>query len=135
MRLLATGRNILHFESCRQLRNTFYRQRRQICQPSFTARFLCALSLAVSVAGCDLVFPPSADGAPQIEVYNDRYEYRLGRYTTIRGLAIGLEASTETPVAIALHDCDADDRLEAALDLLRERGLYNLMISLPDDCP
>lgn len=93
----------------------------------------CAALLALLPA-CDLIFPPARDGTPVIEVYSDRYEYRLGRYTTTRGLAIGLEASTETPLGVALRDCDATDKLEEVLGLLRERELHNLSVVLPDDC-
>jgi len=95
---------------------------------------LATVSMLTVATGCDLMFPPPREGAPQIEVYADRYEFRLGRYPTTRSLAIALEASPETPLAVVLRDCDAVGRLEQVIDLLRTRGHYDLSITLPDDC-
>ena len=92
------------------------------------------MGLCLPLAGCDLMFPPPGDGAPTINVYADRYEYRLGRYETIRALGIALEASAEEPVAVQVHECEARDKLEPVLDLVRERGQYNLSIAMPDNC-
>jgi len=90
--------------------------------------------LCVSASGCDVMFPPPGDGAPTINIYADRYEYRLGRYETIRALGIALEASPEQPVAIQVHECEASDKVEPVLDLVRERGQYNLSIAMPENC-
>lgn len=89
---------------------------------------------ALAAGACDLVFPPPGDGAPTINIYADRYEFRLSRYDSLRALRIALEAAVEAPVAIEVHDCDARDRLGPVLDLLRERGLYNLNIAMPENC-
>jgi hypothetical protein len=90
--------------------------------------------IGLALASCDLMFPPPSDGAPTINIYADRYEFRLGRYETTRALRIALEASTEVPVAVEVHDCEARERLEPVLDLVRARGQYNLSIIMPDDC-
>jgi hypothetical protein len=97
----------------------------------------CWLSLfigVVLVGGCDLMFPPPGDGRPTVNVYGDRYEFRLRRYDSIRTLRIGLDATVEVPMAVEVHDCEGRERLAPVLDLLRERGLFDLDISMPQDC-
>lgn len=86
------------------------------------------------VAACDYAFPPPGDGAPTINVYEDRYEFRLSRYQSLRALGIALEASPEVPTAVAVHDCEAQARLAPVLDLLRDRGILGLDVSLPENC-
>lgn len=95
----------------------------------------CSIVVAAfAVAGCDLFFPPPGDGAPTIDVYSDRYEFRLGRYNSIRALGIALDAAAEAPAAVAVHDCDARERLTPVLDLLRERERYDLDVTMPENC-
>lgn len=100
----------------------------------FRAACFCLLVGTVGVSGCDLLFPPPGDGRPTINVYEDRYEFRLRRYDSLRALRIGLDATVEVPMAIEVHDCDGRERLAPVLDLLRERELFNLDIVMPEDC-
>jgi len=77
---------------------------------------------------------PGVEPAVQIDVYADRFEFQRERYPSITALAIGLEAAREEPTSIELRDCSAQSQLTAVLDLIRERGQYNIAIEMPEGC-
>ena len=70
----------------------------------------------------------------RIDVYADRITYRTNTYETTSQLAVGLKAAGDPPHKLAIHDCGRMDDLAVILNLLRQQGMSNVDIELPDDC-
>lgn len=78
------------------------------------------------------------EGIPErvtrVDVYADHITYRTGTYYSATQLAIGLKAAQDPPQVLALHDCGQNEALESVIEVLREQGLTNFEIELPEDC-
>jgi hypothetical protein len=90
--------------------------------------------LTAAVAACDAFFPPPEQHYRGIDVYQDRYEFRFSRYTSIRRLAIALQATTDELEVVNVRECVDGERLEEILDLLRSQGRANVAVTMPEDC-
>lgn len=92
------------------------------------------LCCAWLLSACDYFFPPPEERYKAIDVYEDRYEYRFSSYTSLRRLAIALEASTDELREVNVRECVDEAHLIELLDLLRAHGQVNVAVSLPDNC-
>jgi len=93
-----------------------------------------AVVCCFGLVGCDYYFPPPEQRYRAIDVYEDRYEFRFNRYTSLRRLAIALQATPDELEEVNVWDCVDQDRLTELLELLRAQGRANVVISMPDDC-
>lgn len=98
--------------------------------PASSRAARAGLLLLLALAGCaEPQTPPT-----RVDIYADGIEYRMKRYPSATALAVGMKAARAEPNVVELHACDRRAELEAVLDVVRARGVYNVAVVLPENC-